>query len=144
MYWFGDPNKFKTPRKTSNLAGQTLLDDFAQEAVYFDADINDSLHDGHAAVNDYLHYETDQPISATNKPKIYVSDEAWNVHTSRMQYTWDEKKSKVLASEVPNEKWKDFADCVRYTCIKRPVWVPTKGVSVISPKISGRIHQRPV
>ena len=142
-YWFGDPNKLKTPRKTSGHSGQTLLDEFCMEGVYFDVEINNSLEDGHSAVRDYLYYDNEQPISHTNKPKIYISEDCLNVHTSMTRYTWDEKKSKTLASEVPHEKWKDFADIVRYTCIKRPIWLSLSNLEVRSPQLSGRIHDRP-
>ena len=141
-YRLGDPNKFKTPRKTSQHAGQTLLDDFAEFQVYFDAEINDSLHDGHSAVREVLYHDPDQPISAVNKPKIYVSDECWNINTSFMNYTWNDKKSKELASEVPHEKWKDFADCVRYTVIKNPVFIDRGSQIVYTPEVRGRLHKR--
>jgi len=142
VYKLGDPNKFKTPRKTLNHSGQTLLNDFAEKQVYFDAEINDSLHDGHSAVRAALYYDPDKPIDYTNKPKVFVSDACWNVHTALMNYTWNDKKSKELASEVPHEKWKDFVDVVRYTVIKNPVYIDYNVDMVYTPPIQGRIFSR--
>ena len=56
------------------------------------------------------------------------------------RYTWDEKKSKVVASEVPHEKYKDHADCVRYTCIKHPVWIAPGEDTCYTPSVRGRIY----
>lgn len=140
-YFFGDPNKFPTPRKTQLHAGQTLIDDFALEGLYFDVKINDNIAEGHRTVrSEYLYYDIKQPCSATNKPKIYISDACMNVHQSMMKYTWDEKKSKELASEVPHEKYKDFADCVRYTCIKHPIWIEPQDTMVYNPPVKGRLY----
>lgn len=139
-YRFIDPNKGKTPRKTNDHAGQTLIDDFAIHGLYFDAEINDKLHEGHREVRNYLHYDPDKPIDFKNSPKLYVSEECWNINTAMNRYTWDEKKSKELASEVPHEKWKDFADCVRYTCIKKPVWLAPQSDTIWSPPMRGSLH----
>lgn len=142
VYLFGDPNKFPTPRKTQQHAGQTLTDDFALEELYFDVKINDSIAEGHRTVrSDYLYYDTEQPVSATNKPKIYVSEDCQNVHQSMMKYTWNEKKSKDIASEVPHEKYKDFADVVRYTCIKHPVHIEAEAAMLYNPPIKGRLYE---
>lgn len=140
-FFFGDPNKFPTVRKTNLYAGQTLIDDFGVEKLYFDVEINDSIAEGHRTVrSEYLHYDIEKPIDHKNKPKIFVSTECANIHASMMKYTWDEKKSKDVASEIPHEKYKDFADVVRYTCIKHPYWVDP-GVSMIyTPEVQGRIY----
>jgi phage terminase large subunit-like protein len=135
-----DPNKGKTPRKTVEHAGQTLIDDFAMYGLYFDGEINDKIHEGHREVRNYLHYDPDKPVDFKNSPKLYISEDCWNAHTSMLRYTWDEKKSKELASEVPHEKWKDFADTIRYTCIKKPVWLDPTSAIIHSPELRGSIH----
>ena len=139
-YFFGDPNKFPTVRKTQQYAAQTLTDDFALEGLYFDVEINDSIAEGHRTVrSDYLYYDIKEPITATNKPKIYVSTACMNIHQAMMKYTWDEKKSKVLASEVPHEKYKDFSDCVRYSCIKHPIFLDVDTNMSYNPPLTGRL-----
>jgi len=140
IYRFIDPNKGKTPRKTNDHAGQTLIDDFGEHGLYFDAEINDKLHEGHREVRNYLHYDPDKPVDFKNSPKVFVSEKCWNINTAMNRYTWDEKKSKELASEVPHEKWKDFADTVRYTLIKKPVWLAPESDIIWSPTHTGRIH----
>lgn len=139
-YFFIDPNKAKTPRKTLHHAGQTLLDDFAQEGLFFDAEINDSHTDGHTIVRDYLWVDPDKEVSYMNKPKLKISDECWNLNTSMLRYTWNEKKSKELASEVVHEKWKDGADIIRYTCVKHPVWIKDGADQVWTPPVRGSIY----
>lgn len=142
-YFFGDPNKFPTRRKTHEHAGQTLTDDFAMESLYFDVKINDAIAEGHRTVrSDYLAYDKEHPVSYVNKPKLFVSDKCMNVHQAMMKYTWDEKKSKEVASEVPHEKYKDFADCVRYTCIKHPVHIEAEQGMMYNPNVSGRLFER--
>jgi len=139
-YWFGDPNKFLTTRKLKDKAGQTLQDDYAEEGVFFDTMINDSHHDGHSAVRDYLYYDVEKPRGYNNNPKIYVSDDCWNINTSMLRFTWNEKKSAVSNKEVVEEKWKDFADTVRYTIIKHPIYIEDGSDGVWTPDVKGRIH----
>lgn len=140
IYRFGDPNKFNTPRKLQDKAGQTLLDDFAELKIYFDVEINNSIADGHSVVRDLLYYDTEKPIDFTNKPKMYVSDDCWNVNTGFGRYTWNEKKSKELASEIPHEKWKDHMDCVRYVTIKHPIYIDQATSMIYTPSVKGRIY----
>lgn len=139
-HWFIDPNKAKTPRKTDRHAGQTLLDDFALYQLYFDAEINDKIDEGHREVRNYLYYDTEKEVDFKNRPKMYVSKDCWNINTAMMRYTWDDKKSKEVAAEKVHEKWKDFADCVRYTCIKKPIWLARSETMVYNPPIKGRIY----
>ncbi len=140
IYRFGDPNKFKTTRKLMDQAGQTLLDDFAELEIYVDAEINDSLQDGHGAVREYLWYDVEKPVDYKNKPKMYVSKACWNVNTAMLRYVWDDKKSKALASEIPHEKWKDHCDSVRYCIIKGPIYLDQSSSVVYTPDVKGRIH----
>jgi len=131
-YRFMDPN---SGPKRNVLTGQTLVDEFAKNGFYFDTNINDSLQDGHEAVRDYLSYDEDKPVGFTNTPKLFIYDNCWNMNHCFERYVWDDKRSSDVIREKPQEKFKDFIDTCRYTCIKRPIMIESGADKVWSPDV---------
>ena len=127
MFRFLDPN---FGPKHSVLTGTRLVDELAKRGLYFDTKITDRIDFGHDMVRDYLDYDPDKEMP----PKITVSTKCWNVINSFLKYTWKEKrKDDGTVSEVPEERFKDPMDCVRYTVVKEPVNIPITGGNIVSP-----------
>ncbi len=62
---------------------------------------------GIARINDLLAWNSSEPLSLQNSPKLFVSDQCQNLIASMMEYT----------GQARDEHWKDFVDCVRYGAI---------------------------
>lgn len=62
------------------------------------------IESGIARINDMLSWNSSEPMSATNRPRIFVSDQCQNLIASMMEYSGQSRE----------EHWKDFVDCVRY------------------------------
>lgn len=119
-----DPNKGNTP---SAVTGLKLVDEFSKHALYFITNVNDDIALGHLAVSEKLAYDKTKPISSTNAPKLYFIKETTTEVVRYMQlYVWDEWKGAGRDSravkEKPQEKFKDFPDCVRYLIMHNPVF----------------------
>lgn len=117
-----DPNKGNTP---SNVTGLKLVDEFASHAVYFVATVNDDLALGHLAVKEKLAYDRLQPVSTTNRPKLYFLREKTKECLKQMlSYVWDDWRGRGSAGkpqkEKPKDINKDMPDCVRYLCMSNP------------------------
>jgi len=109
-----DPNFGRTPNPSS---GETLEDEFENEGMYFDTRVEDSLDLGHEAVTKCLEYDVDEPISVTNTPQIFVTENCHNIIFGMENYQWDEWKGYSDSKswkEKPKDKFKDFPDLVRY------------------------------
>ena len=115
-----DPNFGRKPSLVgSNL---TVIQELSHHgASFFEA--NDNIELGHMIVRDYLHYDRSQPISHTNKPRLFFSRERCpeTIRSMRnIQYDdWVNKGDKD-----PKEKEKDKqthgAACVRYLLVGKP------------------------
>lgn len=119
-----DPNKGNTP---SAVSGLTLVNEFANHGLYFNATVNDDIATGHLAVAGRLSYNTNLPLSTTNAPKLYfIKGYTDEVVRYMQRYVWsdwkgasrDEKSKK----EKPMENFKDFPDCVRYLVMSNPCY----------------------
>jgi hypothetical protein len=120
----GDPNKMNTP---SAVNGLKMKEEFAKHALYFITDVNNDITLGHLAVADKLSYNKHAPLSTTNKPKMFFLKEYTPTVIQYLQlYTWDDWKGSgrdtKSAKEKPQEKYKDFPDCLRYLIMYNPVW----------------------
>ena len=76
-------------------------------------------------VKDYLHYDMTEPISLTNKPKLYFHKDRVPLTIKSMrnyQYTeWVGKTAEERdPKEEPKQKETHGADCVRYLCMSNP------------------------
>lgn len=117
-----DPNKGNTP---SAVSGLTLVNEFSNHGLFFNATVNDDITTGHLAVAGRLSYRKDLPLSSTNCPKLYFFKEnTLECVRYMMRYTWSEwkgsGKDERSKKETPTEKFKDFPDCVRYLVMSGP------------------------
>lgn len=121
----GDPNKMNTP---SAVNGLKLKEEFSKYGLHFITDVNDDIALGHLAVAGKLAYDKTKPLSTTNKPKLYFLQENCQDVIRYMQlYVWDEWKGSGKDSrgqkEKPQEKFKDFPDCIRYLVVYNPAYM---------------------
>lgn len=118
MVWrFMDPNSGKARnaaiQKGANTGDGSFSDLFALQELYFDTDVVDNLAYGHKMVKDYL-----------RENKLFFTSNLVSLPNAMVNYRWDEfKMSAKGIKEVPEEKYKDPADCVRYAVVKEPSFV---------------------
>lgn len=106
--------------KSVGVTQETFQEKFGQYGLYFDAQIKDSLHEGHDAVRDLLVYDHSRPIGVGNRPKLYILPGCTNLTNSANFYAWEDGTGDGLAArEKVSEVYKDFADIKRYQAIKR-------------------------
>lgn len=120
----GDPNKMQTP---SAVNGLKFREEFSKYGLHFIVDVNNDIALGHLAVAGRLQYNKEQPLSTTNKPKLFFIKEYCSEVIRYMQmYVWDDWKGSGRdtrsAKEKPQEKFKDFCDCVRYLIMFNPTF----------------------
>lgn len=115
-WYLMDPNYGKQ-RRVETL--QSIQEAFEDEGFFFDTDIRDSLPEGHLAVKEYLGWDTGQPMSDENRPKIYFTSNCINLIYAVKKYSWKSHRHETASSVTskPGELGKDFADLIRYTCI---------------------------
>lgn len=118
----GDPNKMNTP---SAVNGLKFKEEFSKYGLHFIADVNDDITLGHLAVADKLHYDKNSPLSRSNSPKLFIFKEACpEVIRYFQMYVWSDWKGSGKdergAKEKPQERFKDFMDCVRYLIMFNP------------------------
>ena len=119
-----DPNY--GPRK-SVITGLSIAEEFQLRGFAFNTQILDDLAAGHRAVDDYLRYDKDRPLDATNQPKLYVHRRCKNIIKAFKNYIWDEWRGRTAEGrsikQKPKEKYKHFMDATRYTVMARPRFV---------------------
>jgi hypothetical protein len=116
----GDPNKFNDPDPATNLRLKQL---YSQHGFDFDTNVIDNLDFGHEKVRQALYFDKEKflayPDEPMYRPKFVFFGSCRN-HIKYMQnYTlrkWRDP-SKAMPTKV-DEAWKDFADIVRYFCVK--------------------------
>ena len=74
---FIDSRAASSPR-IENDRPVTLLTDFDDIGLTFELTPGSDVKDGVQKINDWLHYDENQPISFFNKPRLYVSDQCPN------------------------------------------------------------------
>lgn len=117
-----DPNFGRKPLITT---GRNMIQELGISGCpgWFEAD--DPKEEGRLKVKDYLHYDRKQPISLTNKPKLYFHKKLVpkTIHSIR-NYQYEEWVGKIAEDRDPKEKSKDKdthgADVVRYLCMSNP------------------------
>lgn len=119
MRWM-DPNYCKQP--ISKKEGQSnLLQEMAAEGMHFTPAVYDPVGTGVARINELLDWDDTEPLSPTNRPKLYISDRCENLLQSMTEYTGVSKA----------EQWKDFVDALRYVVVSSPGFVDDGGVEVV-------------
>jgi phage terminase large subunit-like protein len=83
----------------------TLIDECAELGLNFLAAPGDAIHEGVSLINDWLSYDPAKPISATNQPRLYVSERCKNTIYALQEWTGRDGKSGSC---------KDPVDVLRY------------------------------
>ena len=124
-----DPNFGKKPLITT---GRNMIQELAMSGCGGWCEADDPKDEGHLKVKDYLHFNRKQPISLTNKPKIFFhrTRVPLTIH-SIQNYQYEEWVGKIASERDPKEKPKERethgADVVRYLCMSNPKY---KGAEV--------------
>ena len=117
-----DPNFGRSPLVTT---GRNFIQELAKCGCGGWTESNDSKDEGRLKVKEYLHYNRKQPISFTNKPKLFFHKfrTPKTIH-SIQNHQYEEWIGKIAGERDPKEKPKDKdthgADCVRYLCMTNP------------------------
>lgn len=115
-----DPNY--TPRSDSmrGVYIPSILTDIARFNIHFDTHISDDLEYGESKVRQMLAYNDKLPVDALNRPRLFVFNTCRNLIASLSFYSF---RTKIRTDNEPDEDkreetFKDFADCLRYTCVR--------------------------
>lgn len=117
MWRVMDPNFGRTQKAGG---GITVEEMFAQNGLFFDTNVDDNVEAGHLAVKAAIHH--DELVWLTGMPNAVKSME---------NYTWDDYRGRGDRSpkEKAKDKYKDFADLVRYTVMSDFRFVPHHGIT---------------
>ena len=119
-----DPNFGRKPARAG--ANYSVMQELARHGAGFYEPCDD-IELGHMIVRDYLHCDFSKPITATNKPKLFISRQRAPITVRSMRnYQYQEWQGKTKDDRDPKEMNKDKdthgADCVRYLCIGKPTY----------------------
>lgn len=157
---WGDPNSLHYTYSTSSAGedGMNLQGLLYNVGLWFEC-ANDNIKTGHEFVSMLLHYNPDQPVVFPNVPRLRVlktnlatGQPMVNVPNAMARYGFKKKalENNVQPSGNPrsvmDERYKDFADCVRYFAVEmvnepfQPVNKRRNLVDVIR-ESRARVHQ---
>jgi hypothetical protein len=83
----------------------TLIEEMSDLGMDFTATPGDTIDEGVGLINDWLHYDTQKPLSAINQPKLYISEKCQNLIWCMKEWT---------GADGTKGASKDFPDLVRY------------------------------
>ena len=113
-------NSKLTVRQEFEQAGDKIGYDFRLNLA------NDNIEAGHLRVKDYLRYDLSKPISLTNKPKLFIFNDLFDVWHDLQRYVYDEWRSNSLErspKEKPKDLHKDWPDVLRYFIMDNPTHI---------------------
>ena len=98
----------------------TTLREFQDKGMDFTLAYNNEA--GYSVVEEYLHWDKQQSLSALNRPSCYFTEAVAKTWYSMTHLMWDEFKfgQGRDPKERVKDKDKDFADCVRYVLTQKP------------------------
>jgi len=105
----------KTPSRDG---ATTLLTELEDAGYTFIPAPGIDIEDGIALINDRLSYDTTQPISSSNSPKLYISASCVNVIDAFKNYSGYSRE----------ESWKDPIDCIRYLLVSGACHADSEGI----------------
>jgi len=116
-----DPNFGRKPSLVG--ANKTVIQELAHHGCKFREAV-DNIELGHMIVRDYLHYDSDKPMSVVNSPKLFFSRERTPITFRSMRNLQYEDWKGTAKDKDPKEREKDKgkhgADCVRYLIVEKP------------------------
>jgi phage terminase large subunit-like protein len=83
----------------------TLIEEMSELGMEFIATPGDTIDEGVGLINDWLHYDTQKPLSAVNQPRLYISERCKNVIYCLKEWTGQDGAKGAS---------KDFPDLLRY------------------------------
>lgn len=116
---YGDPNYMNDPDANT---GQTKKQLYAAHGFNFNTNINDSLETGHEKVRRMLWYDRVKYERFSGDPSyqphlLFFESCRNHIKYIRNYGTKPTKDPSKDFSEKPEEKWKHFADIIRYVCM---------------------------
>ena len=114
-----DPNSAPRRDVTRGQYVSSWVDLFAPYGIHLNTNLNDRLDYGEGCVRQLLSYNAKEPITAANRPKLYVFASCLNTTAALSFYTIKTKQNADdgLKDEERSEDYKDFADVVRYIAV---------------------------
>ncbi|MBI3549442.1 MAG: hypothetical protein HY078_10415 [Elusimicrobia bacterium] len=103
------------------VGGESLKDEFREHDLFFDdsystAGEESEVETGILAVKEALNWNRDKPLDGINRPKLLVSPTCPNTIKALERWSRDPLTGK------PKEKFKDFADLIRYLVKADPIF----------------------
>lgn len=100
---------------------RTLREEFQEETgLYFEPSYKGGnekegeMDTGIIKVRDYLRYDTKNPMSVLNQPKLFINPHCTNLIKSLSRWARNPDTGKV------QDDYKDFCDTIRYLCMEDP------------------------
>lgn len=120
-YRLMDPNYAGRKDIVRGVTIPAVKDVLAEYGIIASTEINDSLSYGESRVRALLSYDTRQPVSQVNRPRMYVTSDCTNIINSLLYYI---AQNTSVEDDSPHEEkreelHKDFADLVRYAAVSR-------------------------
>ncbi len=117
-----DPNFGRKPARAGS--NYSVKQELSKHGVGFYEPCDD-IELGHMVVREYMHFNHERPVTATNKPKLFFAEDRVPITTRSVRnlqfQEWQGKTSgEKNAKEVEKDKDNHGADCVRYLCISKP------------------------
>lgn len=113
----GDPNRFKAPNPDNQQQLEYL---YRQEGFTFWLGVNDNLEIGIDTVSEYLYYDqilrTLNPQDPSGWPRITIAERCVNTQRAVANFACKKNSNRAVTGHI-DEKYKDFADLVRYLCM---------------------------
>ncbi len=117
----GDPNRFNTADSRDN---RKLTQLYAANDFHFCLEVPDDLNMGHKEVMKLLYFNEElykqDPMALHALPSLQILESCRNTWTALMKYGWNGNKNPMAApSECVDQRFKDFADLVRYLAVMK-------------------------
>ena len=90
--------------------------DSGDDPMFFEPAAGLRLEEGIAIINDWLSYDTSQPRSPINQPRLYISEECENLIYAMREWT---------GADGEKGASKDPIDCLRYLAVMAPEYNDT-------------------
>jgi hypothetical protein len=113
-----DPNY--GPRKDTlrGVSVGSTVEELAKYGLHFHYRLNDDLEYGERCVNQLLSFDRSSPLTALNRPRLFVTDDCPNIISALLFYTARYAQNSERPDELKrDETYKDFADVVRYLAV---------------------------
>lgn len=114
-----DPNAGPRQEMVRGVFVPSFVSELSRYDLNYYHKLNDKIPYGENLVRRLLAYNSKQPLSPINRPRLYFTDDCPNLIASMKYYTAASKPGTINEphEEKRNETFKDGADCVRYLAV---------------------------